>query len=266
MIARILSALLVCASVVSAAACSAQPAQPTQAASVAPPCTRASAGVTPVIRARHDEKHADRIAEINRALGENRYDVLVMGDSIVQRWPDAVLDTAFPGKKVLNMGIRGEWVAEMLYRLKAAVNAETKPESTEQGLSYLSRQSPKTVVVMIGTNDLRGKSTCYIADGIEQVTEMLKKLYPAARIVILGILPRGNPQGQFAPQIAEVNRMVADRARQTGVFRFVDLTPVYACGPQQPCDMAIPNNYIHPSDKGYARLTPALRDDLAGNN
>lgn len=247
----------------SAGACSAEPAASTAAAMTValPGCTRESAAVYPFVRPRKEEKHAGRIADINQSLKGARADVLFFGDSILQRWPDADLKRAFAGRTVLNLGIRGERVADLLYRLRAARSPNAG--AAKPGVTDFGRQSPETVVVLIGTNDLRAKSNCYIAEGTVEIASELRALYPKSRMIVLGILPRGNPQGQFAAQITGVNAAVAETGRRTRQFETADISAAYRCRPQQTCDVAIPKNYVHPSDKGYALLSAALRDYLA---
>lgn len=246
----------------SASACSAEPAaSPAAKMTVAMPgCTRESAAVRPFVRPRKEAKHARRIANINRAVAESRADVLFFGDSIVQRWPDEELKRAFPGREVLNLGIGGERVASLLYRLRAATSPEAESDA---GLTGFAAQSPKTVVVLIGTNDLRAESACYIAEGTVEIASELRALYPKSRLIFLGILPRGNPQDRFASLIAEVNAAVAETAKQSRQFETADISASYRCRPKQTCDVANPKNYVHPSEKGYALLSTALRERLA---
>ncbi len=263
---RLIATAVTASVLMSASACSAEPAVATaQDISVATPgCTRESAAVQPRVRPRKEARHSDRFADISRTLKGPRADVLFLGDSILERWPDRELQRAFPGQKVLNAGIRGEHVAEMLYRLDAAVSGNSRsPGSPDPGVTGFTAQSPKLVVVMIGTNNLRGKSACYISQGTVEIASRLRALYPRSRLVFLGILPRGNPQGQFADHIAEVNAAVAETGKRTRQFETANISGAYTCRPAQPCDVAIPKNYVHPSKKGYALLSSALHDYLA---
>ncbi len=266
-LSRLIVILATTLALVSAGACSAEPAaSAAPRMSVAMPgCTRESAAVRPFVRARKEIKHAARMAEISRELKGPRADVMFFGDSILQRWPDEELKGAFPGRTVLNLGIRGERVADLLYRLRAATTpgGATHGEA-DPGLTGFSAQSPTLVVVLIGTNDLRGKTTCYIAEGTIEIASELRALYPKSRLVLLGMLPRGNPQGQFAPQIADVNAAVAETGKRTHQFETVDISATYRCRGGELCDVAIPKNYVHPSEKGYHLLSSALRDYLMG--
>ena len=242
----------------STAAC-AQRTDPQPEARVAE-CRLNPAIVTPAVRPGHEEKKASRIAQVDEDLARDRADVLVLGDSIMERWPAASLQTAFPGERVVNAGVAGDWVSDLLFRLAGRTSQVAGAQAL--GIQHWRNQSPRLVTIMIGTHDLRGAEPCYIASGIVAAAAKARALYPSARIAVLSILPRGNPQGQFADQIAAVNALVAGEAKRSGRYDYVDLTPAFTCPRGADCDLTVPITYIHPSDKGYAKLAAALRARL----
>ena len=262
---RTILSLHIAGSLLLGSACSAQPtptgAQPSL--SLADPgCTREIANVRPFLRPNHESKHARRIAELDRALQGERADVLLFGDSILFLWPEAELRRAFPGQKVLELGIKGERIAGLTYRLRAAAGGSPSDGADSPGLTRFAAQSPKRVILLIGTNDLRGKTPCYIADGTVQAVSSLKTLYPNARITVLKILPRGNPGAQFAPEIDRVFALLSATAARTRAFEVADISGKYRCVPGA-CDVAAAPNFLHPNDRGYALLTEGLRDAAA---
>lgn len=213
------------------------------------------------VRPRHELKKVRRIVAVDRLLAGPRGDVLALGDSIFERWPAESLAAAFPGERVLNAGVAGDRTADLLFRLSGRTT--TLPDASAVGVSHWRGQSPRLVTIMIGTNDLRGATPCAIAAGIVAVAAKARALYPKARVVVLGILPRGDPQGQYAAEIGAVNAAVEREARRSARFDYLDLTPAFRCPAAGACDLAIPRNYVHPSDRGYARLAAALRARLA---
>lgn len=263
MIHRQVCGMAAAIALVAANACSAQPQ--TQANAPLPltmsGCAPEMARVTPLVRPRHEEKLSRVIAQKNATVTSRKADVLFFGDSILQRWPDSELAGAFPGKTIMNLGLAGDRVADLSYRLRASIDPATAAD-LDPGLKNLRNQSPSKVVVLIGTNDLRGKDQCYIARGTLDIVSLLHTLYPRARVTVLAILPRGADFTDFADKIAAVNRAVADTARRTGAFETADIAGNFRCSGPQPCNLAQPRNYVHPTPEGYAILDAALKSKV----
>lgn len=230
-------------------------------AAAAGACVLAPANVLPMIRMSHEEKQRDLVAQVDAKLSGSRGDVLVLGDSISERWPQASLDAIYPGERVLNLGIGGDHVADLLFRLDGLTTRMA--DGSVLGVTHWQGQRPRLVTILIGTNDLRDFSPCYIASGIVAATQRVHALYPRAKVAVLSILPRGNPVGQYGDTLAAVNALVSREAEQSGRFRFVDLTAAFSCPAGVPCDLTIPIYYIHPSEQGYAQLAAALHARLA---
>src|SRR5690606_29073491 len=87
--------------------------------------------------------------------------------------------------------------------------------------------NPRVIVVMAGTNNLArpvadaGAMAADIARGIEAILRRCQSLAPQARIVLMGITPRGDVP-EFQPVIEQVNARLARLADGQRV-RFVDL-------------------------------------------
>lgn len=108
-------------------------------------------------------------------------DVVFLGDSITQSWEGpgkAVWDREFAGLKAANFGFSGDRTEHVLWRLR---NGEIV------GLE------PKAIVIMIGTNNIgHGSSNAsQTADGVKAIVGELLAKVPSAKILLLGIFPRG---------------------------------------------------------------------------
>ncbi|MCR0983682.1 GDSL-type esterase/lipase family protein [Roseomonas populi] len=222
---------------------------------------------TPQVRRGHEVRFQDRLSQIESALNTERFDAIVVGDSIVQQWPADMLAQVFPGRRVLNAGVGGDGTAALLHRLDSAREpAVVQGQRIEIGVSGWERQRPSDVVVLIGTNDLRRATPCDIVAGVLAVVGRLHRLYPAATIHVLSILPRGATQEEFVPEIGTVNASLAGMASSSGRFRFVDARAALLCGQGAACGVARPPNFVHLTREGYAALGRALRAELSRQN
>ena len=107
------------------------------------------------------------------ATPPGNYDLLLIGDSLAQLWPDASLSPI----KVANLGIGGDSTQHVLWRLAS-------PE--------MRMLAPAKVLLVIGTNNLgTGSPPCAIAAGIRKITESVAQMWPSAQIAFLEIPPRG---------------------------------------------------------------------------
>ncbi|HET8699646.1 MAG TPA: GDSL-type esterase/lipase family protein, partial [Gammaproteobacteria bacterium] len=155
-----------------------------------PPNTAISPSLAPPFQAKHQAN--------NEVAAKGDAELLFMGDSITDFWrnPEGayagkpVLDKYFGHWKVANFGIAGDTTQGVLYRLQ---NGEG------QGIK------PRAVMLMIGTNNTARNSAAEIAEGIGAVVLELEKDFPQAKILLLGVFPRGRPGDPVRGTIQEIN-------------------------------------------------------------
>ena len=181
-------------------------------------------------------------------------DVLFMGDSITDFWrnPEGnyagkpVLDKYWGNVKLANFGIAGDTTQGVLYRLQ---NGE--------GTGF----SPKAIMLMIGTNNTRANNAAEIAEGVGAIVLELQKDFPEAKILLLGIFPRGAPVDPVRAQIAEINTIISrlddgDKVHYLDIGKvFLDADGVIA--------RDIMSDGLHPTTKGYELWAAAVQEPLA---
>ncbi len=223
----------------------------------APPGPRVNPGITPAIQRGTDGRHTNFLARAK----QGNIDLLFVGDSITDFWNTRgkpVWDQYYGNLNAADFGINADRTQNVLWRLQ---NGEG------QGFS------PKVVVLMIGTNNIgvttrntpsspwRGTS----AEAIEGVTadvNELRKDFPDAKIILLGIFPRGDDLLAMQ-QIPEVNRGLAKLDDQKHVF-YLDIGPKFL-GPdgQINPDLFMASDRLHPTPAGYTVWAEAMKDLLA---
>jgi lysophospholipase L1-like esterase len=181
-------------------------------------------------------------------------DVLFMGDSITDFWRNEdgpfvgkpVFDKYFGGVKVANFGIAGDTTQGVLYRLQ---NGE--------GEGF----TPKAVMLMIGTNNTGRNSAAEIAEGIGAVVLELRKRFPDAKILLLGVFPRSAADAPVRETIKEINATIARLHDDAHVF-YLDIGDKFldADGNIPPDVMS---DALHPSTKGYEIWAEAVKEPLA---
>ncbi|MGJ4751006.1 GDSL-type esterase/lipase family protein [Leptospira kmetyi] len=98
--------------------------------------------------------------------------VVFVGNSLIQLFPNEILSKEFPG--AVNRGIGGDMTELLLERL-------------EEDVVVLN---PKAIVLEIGGNDLiQGKCLYLIENNLVRILDKLNKSLPNTKIVILGIPP-----------------------------------------------------------------------------
>jgi lysophospholipase L1-like esterase len=112
------------------------------------------------------------------------------------------------GTKYANFGVPGDSTQGVLGRLQG---------SLAQG------HKPKAVMLLIGTNN-NGNTAEEIAEGVGADVWELKRDFPDAKILLMGIFPRGTtPTDSGRVKMAEVNKIIAKLEDKKQVF-FMDLT------------------------------------------
>ncbi len=182
-------------------------------------------------------------------------EVLFMGDSITDFWrnPDGafagkpVLDKYFGQWKIANFGIAGDTTQGVLYRLKDG-----------EGKGF----SPRAVMLMIGTNNTGRNTAAEIAEGIGAIVLELQNDFPNAKILLLGIFPRGRTANDpVRATIAEINRKIS-KLHDGNRVHYLDIGAGFL-----DADGNIPQDVmsdaLHPSGKGYEIWAKAVLQPLS---
>jgi lysophospholipase L1-like esterase len=161
-----------------------------------------------------------------------------------------VFDKYFGSWKVANFGIAGDTTQGVLWRLQ---NGEG------QGFQ------PKAVMLMIGTNNTGGgrgggNTAEEIADGVKAVVAELRKDFPNAKILLLGIFPRSTPDSPVRAKIKEINTIIAKLHDGENVT-YMDIGDKFLAE-----DGTIPRDVmadgLHPTTKGYEIWAEAVKEPL----
>lgn len=204
------------------------------------------------------ERHAAK-----RALIAQRRDfpLLLLGDSITQNlestgrepWRDyRAAAAAFPAH--LNLGFKGDATCHLLWRMR---NGEL------EGLA------PRHAVILIGANNM-GRVHWPVADnleGIDAVVHEARLRLPAARIILLGVLP-SDRSAWVTESTAALNRALAARYAQSDIV-WHDATALFLAAGTLDHSLFYdpllrpPEPALHPTPQGMIRLAHALAPLLA---
>ncbi len=177
-------------------------------------------------------------------LQQGPYDLVFDGDSITDNWQGPGKDVwkeRYSGYKALDLGIGGDQVQHVTWR---AQNGS------------LAGQSPKLIVVMIGTNN-SGQEPKDVAAGVKMLLDEYEKLCPHAHLLLLGIFPRGaSPTDQGRVWVGKVNEIIStygsDRVTYLD-FGSKFLQPDGTISPDMMPD------FLHPTAKGYTIWADAIQ-------
>jgi len=183
---------------------------------------------------------------------QGNIDLLFLGDSITQGWSENPVWRRYYGpRQAANFGIGGDRTQHILWRLA---------HGEVDGLA------PKVVVLMIGTNNLNDNSPAEIAEGVEAIVEDLRERLPDAKILLLGVFPRGKTRAadleadEPDPRISEVNALIAGLGERDGVT-YLDIgTHFLDADGKVPKDLM--PDFLHLSRKGYRIWAEAMEPTL----
>jgi lysophospholipase L1-like esterase len=178
-------------------------------------------------------------------------DLLLHGDSITDWWVQgeenkAMFDKYFGQIKTANFAVAGDTTQGVLWGLR---NGEG------QGFQ------PKAVMLMIGTNN-SANTAPEVAEGIGAIILEMRRDFPEAKILLLGIFPRSVPGDPVRDKITEINRIISKLDDQRHVFymdigaKFLDEKGVFLPD-------AFRTDNLHPQAKGYDIWGTAIQAKLA---
>jgi len=189
--------------------------------------------------------------------------VLFLGDSITDYWRcythagylrgKSVWDRAFAPLHAENFGIGGDRTQHLLWRVRHG---------------ELDGLYPKAVVLQIGTNNLGqikagspNNTPAETLAGVAAIVAEIRTQLPDARILLLGIFPRGEKGDPLRGEIREVNRGLA--ALDDGKsIRFLDFGARYL-QPDGALKAELMPDLLHPNTAGYQIWADAIQAPVA---
>lgn len=188
-----------------------------------------------------NQKHSDFAAVAAKGEAE----LVFVGDSIIAgaQWSES-WKKAFGGYKSANFGMGGDRTQNVLWRL---ANGE------------IGALKPKAVVVLIGTNNIF-TTPRDVDDTVRGITAIAKELhgaFPPARILVLGVFPRGEkPDAPERSKVAKINEALAKEHDGRSIF-VMDIGKVFL-----EADGTLPRtvspDQIHLSEEGVRRWVDAI--------
>jgi lysophospholipase L1-like esterase len=198
---------------------------------------------------------ADRHAAAVALMRERQPEIVMLGDSITHFWggdPDGGRRTGavewerfFRGRRVVNLGYGWDRTENVLWRL-------THGEFDDV--------APAVVVVLIGTNNIGYNTPGEIAAGVEAICATIHARSPQTRILLLGLLPRGERPNPARDTVAEVNRRIATFDGRNGVT-YLDVGASFL-GVDGTISREVMYDFLHPTASGYQLWAAAMTSTL----
>ncbi|XP_056263402.1 platelet-activating factor acetylhydrolase IB subunit beta [Pseudoliparis swirei] len=173
-------------------------------------------------------------------------EVLFVGDSMIQLMQQyEVWREVFSPLHALNFGIGGDTTCNVLWRLQ---NGE------------LQNIHPKVVVLWVGTNNYKHTAE-QVAGGILAIAQLLTSRLPNAKVVVMGLLPRGEQPNPLRQKNAAVNDFLRSWLPRLGQALLLDVSGgfVHSDGAIHSQDMF---DFLHLTSTGYRTMAKALSDLL----
>jgi lysophospholipase L1-like esterase len=199
-----------------------------------------------------------------RELAQVKPELIFLGDSITENWertgPPEWQDFApawrrfYGDRRAVNLGFTGDTTASLLWRIR---NGE------------VSGIAPKAAVVLIGANNL-GRVHWSAEDtvtGIDTIINELHQRLPAAKILLLGVLP-SERSAWITQTTGQINRMLAERYQGDASVSYLDLTALFMRdgalnrGLFLDPNLTPPDPPLHPSAQGQALMAKAIEPVL----
>ena len=228
-------------------------------APASPPATTA---VVPVPQRGMEARHEAKV----RAARAERYDLLVIGDSITHNLDlppyQDVWNQFYAPRRALDLGYSGARTENILWNLQ---NGE------------LENQSPKVAVLLIGTNNSDDAnyrvvhSPEEIAAGTKAIVGLLRQRLPQTHVLLLRIFPRTNVYRNGAAERGSARQRSATNQRASELVarladgkqvHFLDVNHVFL-RLDRAIDPELMPDLLHPSPKGALAWARAMEPTLA---
>lgn len=200
-----------------------------------------------------DTRHATKC----RAAAAGNHDLVFIGDSLTHLFEgdpnvpnrgERLWAAYYGGRRALNLGFGWDRTQNVLWRLAHG---------------EFTGQTPRLVVLLIGTNNLTGTANARtntpaeIAAGVQAICAQVLAASPASQLLLLGVFPRSTPADPLRGQIRELNVSLQRYAAGQPAIVFADTGARFlaANGTIAP---AIMNDGVHLTEPGYQLWAEAI--------
>ena len=232
-----------------AAVCVILPAAPAQEdrTAQAPPAT-----VVPADRLK-EQWWKDRHEAKKARVAEGNVDLLLLGDSIMNRWDTTAVSVAeyyYGDRNCVDLGFGSDRTQHLLWRLNDLP---------------MEKIHPKAAVILIGVNNISRDRPEDIALGVKACVDKAAALYPDMKILLLDIFPVRDHADPARENIAAVNARLAEMFNDYPNLTLMDLSSLWLDeNGDVPKDLM--DDGVHPTVFGYklwaARIEPVIAEML----
>jgi lysophospholipase L1-like esterase len=209
--------------------------------------------LVPVTHNRDPYNWMERHQAVLDLVNSRQTDLVFIGDSILHN---------FGGEPVTPSRRHGQETWKKFYGSRNAADLGFGWDRTENVLWRLEQGelkgvNPKAVVIMIGTNNLMLNTANEIRDGIVACVDLIQQDAPEAKVLVVGLLPRGEqPYDPLRIKAAAVNRLMPGIARRENVD-YLDVGSSFL-EPDGTISRSVMPDFLHPTAKGYQIYAEAL--------
>ncbi|MEI9898729.1 MAG: GDSL-type esterase/lipase family protein [Chthoniobacter sp.] len=206
---------------------------------------------------------AVRHAAVTKIATERQASLVFIGDSITQMFGGEPHDRPQPGKDVWGAAL---WPAQCG---ETSASATTSWRNTLWRLRHgeLDGAAAKAVVILIGTNNVSRNPPEEIAAGVRAICAEVHQRQPGAKIVLMGIFPRGPKPDATRAKLEAINQLIATLDGQDGIT-FLDIGAKFL-EPDGSITRETMGDFLHPTAKGYeiwARELEPVLNKLLGES
>lgn len=196
---------------------------------------------------KNPERHEGFLKDIKAKNG--KIDIVFYGDSITDGWRGNGKDAFkehFEPLHTINLGIGGDRTQHLIWRMQ---NGE------------LDGYTPKVMMLMIGTNNLGSNTNEEIAEGIKAVVAEFHKKHSDAKVLLLGIFPRGqSATDKNRDRIKKINATIA-KMDDGKKIKYLDIGEKFL-EPDGSLSKEIMYDFLHLTKKGYGIWADAVKPVL----
>lgn len=214
---------------------------------------RAHSAVIPQSRS-DQEWWKKRNKAANQKAQKEKHDLIFIGDSITQSWEGngkKVWEKFYRDRKPLNLGFSGDRTEHVIERFNSG--------------NLRNQQAAKVAVIMIGTNNTghSKQDPNETAEGIGRIVSEVRARCPQAKILLLGVFPRGETPDHPLRQLnIAINQQIEPlAATDPERIHFLDIGEQFLSEDGTLSQEIMPD-FLHLSPEGYRIWAEAIEPKL----